>query len=42
MKESRRNQLQSLLFHNLDKVDDLMKTVFDINLLKGMESDRDL
>ena len=41
MKESRRNQLQSLLFHNLDKVDDLMKTVFDINLLKGMGSDRD-
>lgn len=41
MKESRRNQLGQLLFHNLDKVDEIMKSFFDINLLKGMmETDR--
>lgn len=40
MKESRKNQLERLLFHNLDKFDDLLKSCFDINLLKGMASDR--
>lgn len=41
MKESRRNQFDGLLFHNLDKFDGLMKTCFDIDLLKGMSVDRD-
>ena len=41
MKESRKNQLEHLLFHNLDKFDELLKTCFDINLLKGMSTDRD-
>ena len=40
MKESRRNQLEQLLFHNLDKFDETMKSFFDINLLKGMDADR--
>lgn len=40
MKESRRNQLEQLLFHNLDKFDELMKSFFGINMLKGMDSDR--
>ncbi len=38
MKESRRNQLEGLLFHNLEKFDGIMKTCFDIDLLKGMSS----
>jgi hypothetical protein len=41
MKESRKNQLERLLFHNLDKFDDLLIRCFDINLLKGMSTDRD-
>jgi len=41
MKESRRNQLEGLLFHNLEKFDGLMKSCFDIDLLKGMSGDRD-
>lgn len=41
MKESRKNQLERLLFHNLDKFDALLKTCFDINLLKGMAAERD-
>jgi hypothetical protein len=40
MKESRRNKLKQLLFHNLDKYDEMMKSFFDINILKGMDSDR--
>lgn len=40
MKDSRRNQFNGLLFHNLDKFDELMKTCFDIDLLKGMSGDR--
>jgi hypothetical protein len=41
MKESRKNQLERLLFHNLDKFDGLLVSCFDINLLKGMTTDRD-
>lgn len=41
MKESRRNQLERLLFHNLDKFDELLQACFDINLMKGMSADRD-
>ncbi len=41
MKESRKNQLERLLFHNLDKFDELLVKCFDINLLKGMVADRD-
>ncbi len=41
MKESRKNQLERLLFHNLDKFDELLGRCFDINLLKGMAADRD-
>ena len=41
MKESRKNQLERLLFHNLDKFDELLKACFDINLLKGMSANRD-
>ena len=40
MKEARRNRLEQLLFHNLDKIDEIMKSFFGINLLKGMEADR--
>ena len=40
MKESRRNQLKQLLFHNLDKFDEMMNSFFGINLLKGMDADR--
>jgi len=40
MKESRRSQLSKLLFHNLDKFDEVMEKFFGINLLKGMKSDR--
>jgi len=40
MKSSRSNQLERLLFHNLDKFDELLKDCFDINLLKGMTADR--
>jgi DNA-directed RNA polymerase subunit RPC12/RpoP len=39
MKESRSKQFEGLLFHNLDKFDELMKTCFDIDLLKGMDRD---
>lgn len=38
-KESRCNQMRQLLFHNIDKVDEVMKSFFDIQLLKGMESE---
>ncbi|MFZ1980036.1 MAG: hypothetical protein WAU61_01915 [Smithella sp.] len=41
MKESRINQLKQLLFHNLDKFDEIMKACFGINLLIGMEGERD-
>ncbi|MBI5657264.1 MAG: hypothetical protein HZC44_10820 [Geobacter sp.] len=41
MKESRRKPFEGLLFHNLDKFDGLMKTCFDIDLLKGMSADHD-
>ncbi len=41
MKESRRNQFERLLFHNLDKFDDLLRVCFDINLLRAMPTDRD-
>jgi len=41
MKEVRRNQLQRLLFHNLDKFEGLLKDCFDIDLLQGMSADRD-
>lgn len=40
MKKNRRNQLQKLLFHNIDKIDELMQSVFGINLLSGMDNDR--
>ena len=39
MKESRRNQLERLLFHNLDKFEELLRDCFDINLLRGMSAD---
>lgn len=39
MKESRKNQFDGLLFHNLEKFDSLLKTCFDIDLLKGMSAD---
>jgi DNA-directed RNA polymerase subunit RPC12/RpoP len=41
MKESRRNQLLQLLFHNLEKFDEMLKSFFAINLLQGMEQERD-
>jgi hypothetical protein len=41
MKASRSNQLERLLFHNLDKFDELLVACFDINLLKGMSEDRE-
>ena len=40
MKESRRNQLEQLLFHNLDKFDEMLKLFFGINLLQGMDQER--
>ncbi len=40
MKESRRSQLERLLFHNLDKFENLLTDCFDINLLRGMSTDR--
>lgn len=39
MKQSRRNSLLELLFHNLDRVG-VLQDSFDINLLKGMEGER--
>ena len=39
MKESR-NQLERLLFHNLDKFEELLRGCFDINLLRDMSADR--
>lgn len=41
MKKNRRSQLQNLLFHNLDRADEIMKSAFDINMLQGMDSGRD-
>lgn len=41
MKESRRKLLEGLLFHNLERFDGLMKSCFDIDLLKGMSDDRE-
>lgn len=41
MKQARRNQLERLLFHNLDKFEELLKTCFDIDLLQGMSADRE-
>lgn len=41
MKKSRRDQLQDLLFHSIDRPDEIMKKAFDINMLQGMESDRE-
>lgn len=40
MKTSRRHQLMELLFHNLQKFDDLLRSCFDIDLLHGMAGDR--
>ena len=40
MKDSRRAVLGQLLFHNLDKFEKIIKNFFGINLLKGMETDR--
>ncbi|MDH5561945.1 MAG: hypothetical protein OEY59_13930, partial [Deltaproteobacteria bacterium] len=40
MKEARRNQLEQLLFHNLEKFDEMLKSFFGINLLQGMEQER--
>jgi DNA-directed RNA polymerase subunit RPC12/RpoP len=40
MKEARINRLSQLLFHNLDKFDEIMNKFFGINLLKGMDRDR--
>lgn len=40
MKSSRKNELERLLFHNLEKFNKLLETCFDINLLTGMNSDR--
>jgi DNA-directed RNA polymerase subunit RPC12/RpoP len=39
MKVSIKNQLEKLLFHNLNKFDELLKRCFDINILKGMSTD---
>lgn len=41
MKKSRRNQFDGLLFHNLEKFEGLLKTCFDIDLLKGMSAEHD-
>jgi len=41
MKEARSNQLEQLLCHNLDKFDEIMKSFFGINFLKGMDADRE-
>lgn len=40
MKEARRNQLEQLLFHNLEKFDEMLKSFFGINMLQGMEQER--
>ncbi len=40
MKVSRKNQLERLLFHNLDKFEELLANCFDIDLLRGMSADR--
>lgn len=40
MKVSRKNQLERLLFHNLDKFEELLANCFDIDLLHGMSADR--
>jgi DNA-directed RNA polymerase subunit RPC12/RpoP len=40
MKESRSNQLETLLFHNIDKFEELLSKFFDISLLNGMAADR--
>lgn len=40
MKASRKNQLERLLFHNLDKFEELLANCFDIDLLRGMSADR--
>ena len=40
MKKSRKKQLERLLFHDLDKFDELLLSCFDIDLMKGM-ADRD-
>jgi hypothetical protein len=40
MKEYRRNQLKSLLFHNLDKVQEQLKPAFDIDLLRAIGKKR--
>ena len=42
MKASRRDRVKRLLFHNLDRVDEVLKTVFDINLTEGLGKDRPL
>lgn len=41
MKEPRRDQLKSLLFHNLERVNELLKPAFDIDLLRGVGDKRD-
>lgn len=41
MKKSRIKQFDGLLFHNLDKFEELLKTCFDIDLLKGMSAEHD-
>jgi DNA-directed RNA polymerase subunit RPC12/RpoP len=42
MKASRRAQVKNLLFHNLDRIDEVLKTVFDINITAGLRKDRAL
>jgi len=42
MKASRRAQVKDLLFHNLDRFDEALKTVFDINLTACLGNNRAL
>lgn len=40
MKASRRAQVRGLLFHNLDRVEEVLKTAFDIDLTAGLGKNR--
>jgi hypothetical protein len=40
MKVARREQLKTLLFHNLDKVSELLRSAFDIDLLRALGDKR--
>lgn len=41
MKESRRNELQNLLFHGIDQAEALLRSMFGIDFMKPVASDRD-